>query len=89
MFVAKLQNWLRKVNTGNTAKFERLSELQDSNGELDPLLKNYIFEQLELLEIALLMYFLDLDDSEEKIVRNPSPGNICVENLPETSKMNF
>ena len=71
--------------------FEGLPELQGSNRkELDPLLKTIILEHLELLqEMELLRYFPDLDDSEEKIVRNPFSSNMCVENLPETMQDEF
>ncbi len=41
-FLAKLQNWQRKVGAGNVAMFENLSAVLDENEEdslFDPLLK--------------------------------------------------
>ncbi len=41
-FLAKLQNWHRKVGAGNVAMFKNLSAVLDENEEdclLDPLLK--------------------------------------------------
>ncbi len=52
-FLAKLQNWQRKVGAGNVAMFENLSAVLDENEEdslLDPLLKTEITQHLRSLE---------------------------------------
>ncbi|XP_042221089.1 SCAN domain-containing protein 3-like [Homarus americanus] len=64
-FLAKLQNWQRKVNTGNVAMFENLSTVLDETEDhlLDPSLKTEITQHLKSLEDE----FLDLkNDSAAK-----------------------
>ncbi|XP_042228828.1 uncharacterized protein LOC121870922 [Homarus americanus] len=64
-FLAKLQNWQRKVNAGNVAMFENLSTVLDENEDhlLDPSLKSEITQHLKSLEDE----FLDLkNDSAAK-----------------------
>ncbi len=59
-FLAKLQNWQRKVGARNVAMFENLSAVLDENEEgslLDPLLKTEITQHLRSLESELNMYF--------------------------------
>ena len=52
-FIAKLQNWRRKVNLGNIAMFEKVSDLHGS--EIDPAeqLKLKILQHLHALEEEL------------------------------------
>ncbi|XP_042209713.1 protein FAM200A-like [Homarus americanus] len=54
-FLAKLQNWQRKVNAGNVAMFENLSTVLDENEDhlLDPSLKTEITQHLKILESEL------------------------------------
>ncbi len=58
-FLAKLQNWQRKVCARNVAMFENLSAVPDENEDslLDPLLKTEITQRLRSLESELNMYF--------------------------------
>lgn len=73
-FLAKLQNWQRKVGARNVAMFENLSAVLDENEEdslLDPLLKTEITQHLRSLESELNMYFPEFEEEEGKLVRNP------------------
>ena len=58
--VEKIQNWNRKVNQGNFAMLEKLSEFEaDSNSKQ---IKQEISEHLRLLEKQFQRYFPDLDE---------------------------
>ncbi|KAG7169568.1 SCAN domain-containing protein 3-like 17, partial [Homarus americanus] len=61
-FLAKLQNWQRKVNTGNVAMFENLSTVLDETEDhlLDPSLKTEITQHLKSLEYGFPEIFIDL-----------------------------
>ena len=52
-FIAQLQNWRRKVNLGNIAMFENLSDLHDSGIGPTEQLKSEISEHLHALEKEL------------------------------------
>ena len=70
-FIAKLQNWRRKVNLGNIAMFENLSDLHNSGIGPTEQLKSEISEHLHALEKELNCYFPDVAEEESKLVRNP------------------
>ena len=71
-FIAKLQNWRRKINLGNIAMFENLSDLHNSGIGPTEQLKSEISEHLHALEKELNRYFPDVAEEEEsKLVRNP------------------
>ncbi len=72
-FLAKLQNWQRKVGAGDVAIFENLSAALNENEKdslLDPLLKIEITKHLRFLESELNMYFPEFGEEEGKLVRN-------------------
>ena len=70
-FVAKLQNWRRKVSLGNIAMFEKLcSVVEESEGEVDEKLKQEITGHLESLEKEFQRYFPEL--KEESCTRTKS-----------------
>ncbi len=75
-FLAKLQNWQRKVDAGNVTMFEKLSAVLDENeGSLfNPLLKTEITHHLRSLEGELNMCFPEFEEEEGKLVRNPFSG---------------
>ncbi len=83
-FLAKLQNWQRKVGAGNVAMFENLSPVLDKNEDslLDPLLKTEITHHLRSLENELNMYFPEFEEEEEKLVRNPLSGILDIAAIP-------
>ncbi len=84
-FLAKLQNWQRKVSAGNVDMFENLSAVLDENKEdslLDPLLKTEITQHLRSLEGELNMYFPEFEEEEEKLVRNPFSGILDITTIP-------
>jgi len=59
-FIAKLQNWRRKVNLGNIAMFENLSDLHNSGIGPTEQLKSEISEHLHAPEKELNRYFPDV-----------------------------
>ncbi len=67
-FLAKLQNWQRKVGAENVTVFENLSAILDENEEdslLNPLLKTEITQHLISLESELNMYFPEFGGRRE------------------------
>ncbi|XP_042210893.1 SCAN domain-containing protein 3-like [Homarus americanus] len=73
----RLQNWQRKVSAANVAMFENLSTVLDEIEEdhlLDPSLKNEIIQLLKSLESELKRYFLEFEEEEGKLMRNPFTG---------------
>ncbi len=66
-FLAKLQNWQRKVGARNVAMFENLSAVLDENEEdslLDPLFKTEITQHLRSLVSELNMYFPEFEEED-------------------------
>ncbi|XP_064080658.1 zinc finger BED domain-containing protein 5-like [Macrobrachium nipponense] len=91
-FLAKLQNWRRKVGAGNAAVFENLSTLLDENEEdslLDPLLKTEITQHLRSMEGELTMYFREFEEEEGKLVRNPFSGTLDIATIPSDVQEEF
>ncbi len=83
-FLAKFQNWQRKVGAGNVAMFENLSAVLDENEDrlLDPLLKTEITQHLRSSESKLNMYFPEFEEEEGKLVRNPFSGILDIITIP-------
>ncbi len=91
-FLAKLQNWQRKVGAGNVAMSENLSAVLEENEEdslLDPLLKTEITQRLRSLESELNMYFPEFEEEEGKLVRNPFSGILEVTTIPSEVQDEF
>lgn len=91
-FLAKLQNWQRKVGAGNVAMFENLLAVLDENEEdslLDPLLKTEITQHLRSLESELNMYFPEFEEEEGKLVRNPFSGILYITTIPSEVQEEF
>ena len=64
-FIAKFQNWRRKVDLGNIVTFENVSDFHESGIDLAEQLKSEISEHLHALEEELNRYFPDMLDEEE------------------------
>ena len=45
-FIAKVQNWARKVKSGNFAMFEKFCEVTEGEKEIDSCLQNEIINHL-------------------------------------------
>ncbi|XP_042203807.1 zinc finger BED domain-containing protein 5-like [Homarus americanus] len=90
-FLAKLQNWQRKVNAGNVAMFENLSTVLDENEDhlLDPLLKTEITQHLKSLESELKNYFPEFEEEDGKLVRNPFSGTLDIATIPSDVQDEF
>ncbi len=90
-FLAKLQNWQRKVGNGNVAMFENLSAALDENEDslLDPLLKTEIAQHLRSLESELDMYFPEFEEEEGKLVRNPFSDTLDITTIPSEAQDEF
>lgn len=90
-FLAKLQNWQRKVGAGNVAMFENLSAVLDENEDslLAPLLKTEITHHLRSLESELNMYFPEFEEEERKLVRNPFSGTLDITTIPSDVQDEF
>ncbi|XP_042233787.1 zinc finger BED domain-containing protein 5-like [Homarus americanus] len=85
-FLDKLQNWQRKVSTGNIAMFENIFIVLDEIEEdhlLDPSLKNEIVQHLKSLESELKRYFPEFEEEEGKLVRNPFSGTLDIVVIPD------
>lgn len=87
-FVAKLQNWRRKVNIDNIAMFENLCSVVGES-ELDGILKLEISEHLESLENEFQRYFRELTDEEAALVRNPFSTSLDVASIPDEIQDEF
>ncbi|XP_042240162.1 SCAN domain-containing protein 3-like [Homarus americanus] len=79
-FLAKLQNWQRKINAGNVAMFENLSTVLDENEDhlLDPSLKTEITQHLKSLENEFKKYFPEFEEKDGKLVRNPFSSTLDI-----------
>ena len=83
-FVAKVQNWRRKVNVGNVAMFERLCSMKDQEAtKLETDLKLEIIAHLDGLEKQFHRYFPELDQEDAALVRNPFAPTLDVASLPD------
>ncbi|KAG7156417.1 Zinc finger BED domain-containing protein 5-like 7 [Homarus americanus] len=91
VFLAKLQNWQRKVNAGNVAMFENLSTVLDENEDhlLDPSLKTEITQHLKSLESELKKYFPEFEEEDGKLVRNPFSGTLDIATIPNDVQDEF
>ncbi|XP_064122417.1 protein FAM200A-like [Macrobrachium nipponense] len=91
-FLAKLQNWQRKVGAGNAAMFETLSAVLGENEEdclLDLLLKTEITQHLTSLDSQLNMFFPEFEEEEGKLLRNPFSGTIDITTIPSDVQDEF
>ncbi|XP_042240045.1 zinc finger BED domain-containing protein 5-like [Homarus americanus] len=91
-FLDKLQNWQRKVSTGNVAMFENLSTVLDDIEEdrlLDPSLKNEIIQHLKSLESELKRYFPEFEEEEGKLVRNPFSSTLDIAAISDDVRDEF
>ncbi len=90
-FLAKLQNWQRKVGAGNVVMFVNLSAVLDENEDslLDPLLKTEITQHLRSLESELNMYLPEFEEEEVKLVRNPFSGILGIITIPSEVQDEF
>ncbi len=90
-FLAKLQNWQRKIGAGNVAMFENLSAVLDENEDslLGPLLKTEVTQHLRSLESELNMYFQEFEEEEGKLVRNPFSGILDITTIPSEVQDEF
>ena len=91
-FLAKLQNWQRKVDAGNVAMFENLSVVLDENEEaslLDPLLQTKITQHLRSLECEFDLYLPEFEEEEGKLVRNPFSGTLNIATIPSVVQDEF
>lgn len=88
-FVAKLNNWQRKVNRGNIAMFENLSGvIQESEADLHEI-QHDITAHLESLENEFRRYFPELTEEESLPVRNPFSSALNVASLPDDVQDEF
>ncbi len=91
-FLAKLQNWQRKVGARNVAMFENPSVVLDGNKEdslLDSLLKTEITQHLRSLESEHNMYFPEFEEKKGKLVRNPFSGILDITTIPSEVQDEF
>nr|XP_039264593.1 zinc finger BED domain-containing protein 5-like [Styela clava] len=83
-FVLKLKNWRRKVSEGNFAMFDRLSSVNEDSEILQEDLKNCIVvEHLDSLQSEFQRYFLDLEENDSTLTRNPFSSSLDVTDVPE------
>ena len=74
-FVKKLANWRRKVQNGNFAMFNNLSDISEINDEL----KTNVVHHLKELESKFKHYFPEVSGDDLSLARNPfwlSPENV-------------
>ncbi|XP_042240697.1 zinc finger BED domain-containing protein 5-like [Homarus americanus] len=90
-FLAKLQNWQRKVNAGNVAMFNNHSTVLDENEDhlLDPSLKTEITQHLKSLESKLKKYFPEFEEEDGKLVGNPFSGTLDIAIIPNDVQDEF
>ena len=79
--VEKTQNWNRKVNQGNFARFEKLSEFKADS--LGAQTKQKISEHLRPLEKEFQRYFPDLNEWFLTFSRNPFCPAMDITTVPE------
>ena len=79
--VEKIQNWNRKVNQGNFAMFEKLSEFEADS--LSAQIKQEISEHLRSLEKEFQRYFPDLDEGFVTFPRNSFSLAMDIATVPE------
>ena len=83
-FIAKLQNWRRKVDLGNIAIFENVSDLHGSGIDPAEQLKSEISHHLHALEEELNCYFPDMLDEEEiNLARNPFASQLDISKISD------
>jgi hypothetical protein len=87
-FMAKVSLWRRKINTGNTFMFDKLSEILDEDSSNEDL-KHEINEHLTTLENEFNRYFpeINTDSIEMSIIRNPFACQ--VDDVPQEIQENF
>ena len=79
--VEKIQIWNRKVNQGNFATFERLSEFEADS--LGAQMKQEINEHLRSLEKEFQRYFPDLDEGFVTFPRNSFSPALDIAAVPD------
>ena len=71
-FMAKIKNWIRKLNLGNFAMFEKFCEVvEGEEGEIDSCLQDEIIRHLQNLDQEFSRYFPDLKEIDLSLVRDP------------------
>ena len=80
-FVEKMHNWNCKVNQGNFAMFEKLSQFESVS--LNAQIKQKISEHLQLLKNAFKKYFPDLEEVSKLLPRNLFSPIIDITTIPE------
>ena len=81
-FIAKLQNWSRKVDLGNIAMSGNVSDLHGSGIDPAEQLKSEISQHLHVLEEELNHYFPDMLDEEKiNLARNPFASQLDISKI--------
>ena len=87
-FIAKLQLWKRRVQSGNFASFPQLDE-ELNDGKIDDDLQTNIVSHISALEGEFICYFPDIQEksTEWSFIRNPF---VCsVEDVPDNLQEEF
>ena len=83
-FIAKLQNWRRNVDLGNTAMFENVSDLHGSGIDPAEQLKSAISQHLHGLKEELNCYYPDMLDEEEiNLAKNPFASQLHISKISD------
>ena len=83
-FIAKLENRRRKVDLGNIAMFENVSDLHESRIDLAEQLKSEISQHLHALEKELNRYFPNILDEEEiNLAKNPFASQLDISKISD------
>ncbi|XP_066958832.1 zinc finger BED domain-containing protein 5-like [Macrobrachium rosenbergii] len=80
-FIAKIQNWVRKINAGNFAMFQNICEVVEGEKELDPCFQNEIINHLQNLGQEFTGYFPDLESIDLSFIADPF--NIEPDSVPD------
>ena len=89
-FVANLQNWRRRVESGNVSMFDKLdSTAGETEGGLNETLQKDICEHLESLMEEFQHYFPDTEQVEFDLVRNPFSRALAVGDIPDELQDEF
>ncbi|XP_066969189.1 protein FAM200C-like [Macrobrachium rosenbergii] len=91
-FIAKIQNWVRKINAGNSAMFENFCEVVEGEKELDPCLQNEIINHLQNLGQEFSRYFPGLESIDLSFIADPfntEPDSVPDPDQDEYLEMKF
>ena len=79
-FIEKIHDWNRRVNQGNFATFENLSEFECG---LSSLIKQEITKYLHSLDNKFEKYFPDLAEGSDVFPRNSFSVTIDIATIPD------